>query len=916
MPVMVAVLVACGDPTPTELLASAEGHLRDNDTQAALINIKTALQRDPHSSKARFLLGSTLLRLGDDAGAQTELEKASELLHPDTEVLPALAAAMLANGQARQMTERMAATRLEDPQAQARLDAHLAAAYAALGQLEESQSRVDAALKVEPKNDLARLLQARLVAGRGELDPALGLVKTLLVDSPRYREGWNLQGELLLAGSRDAAAAEAAFRKALEIEPRYLRVHLTLISMALARKDQEAFKQQVLALKKALPRHLETQFFEAQLALMEGDLKTASQLTRVLLPLAPQNVRVLQLAGSVELNQGALAAAEAHLKRALKIQPKLPTARRLLAQVYERTGRPAEAMATLKPLLEVPQPSAATLTAMGEAQLLAGQFAQAEDHFRRATERAPEDRRLQTALSVAQIASGKVDSGLAALETQAAADQGVSANLALISSRIRLKDLDRALTEVDSLQGKLPTGSPLPDHVRGRIMALRGDAAAARSHYEQALKNDPRHFPSVMALTQMDLAGKQHEAAIQRLNTYVKAEPANQRAFALLVDIHRQAGLPPAQILSLLQKAVKDSPSEAAPRLLLVDHLLRASEVKEAMAAAQDANLAIPEHPALLDALGRTQVAAGNLQQAERSLSKSAQMQPSSVEALLKLAAVQLQNKDSAAAVATLRKALAMDPESLPTQRGLMRLAIAENRGTDALLIAQAVQKLAPKAAEGHLLEAEVHASQKKWAQAAAAYRLALEREVSGATAIRLHAALQASGKPADAAAFAARWTKDQPKDAPFQMHLAYIALTAQKFDTAEQHFRAFLLLKPDDPVALNNLAWVLMQQRKPGALAYAEKANRLAPNTVQLMDTLALALAVDGQWPAAIEWQRKALALADEDAAQGLRLRLAKMLQQSGDVKGARRELEILEQLGPTFRAQPEVEFMLKSLG
>ncbi len=79
-------------------------------------------------------------------------------------------------------------------------------------------------------------------------------------------------------------------------------------------------------------------------------------------------------------------------------------------------------------------------------------------------------------------------------------------------------------------------------------------------------------------------------------------------------------------------------------------------------------------------------------------------------------------------------------------------------------------------------------------------------------------------------------------------------------------------------------------------------------------MDTLAAALAAEGQLLKAVDWQRKALAKASEGASPGYRLRLAKMLLQAGDSAKARIELETLKALGDRFPAHEEVTSLLKA--
>ena len=99
----------------------------------------------------------------------------------------------------------------------------------------------------------------------------------------------------------------------------------------------------------------------------------------------------------------------------------------------------------------------------------------------------------------------------------------------------------------------------------------------------------------------------------------------------------------------------------------------------------------------------------------------------------------------------------------------------------------------------------------------------------------------------------------------------------------------------------------------KVGAVAYAEKANQLAPQRPALMDTLAIALLAENQATRALEVQKKALELAPDDAP--MRLNLARIYLKTGDKAQARVELEKLAKLGDKFPDQAEVAALLKSV-
>jgi len=224
---------------------------------------------------------------------------------------------------------------------------------------------------------------------------------------------------------------------------------------------------------------------------------------------------------------------------------------------------------------------------------------------------------------------------------------------------------------------------------------------------------------------------------------------------------------------------------------------------------------------------------------------------------------------------------------------------------------AKAVQARRPKDALGHVLEGELYRAQGNLDLAARTYRATLRKFDRVALAVRTHAILEAAGKSLEADALAEEWIRRHPKDAAMLAYLADRDLAAMRYEPAEERYRSALQRTPDNPLLLNNLAWVSHELKRPGALEYAERAHDLAPDNPAIMDTLGSILAEAGQVERGLELLARA-ADAAPDAYQ-IRLNFAKSLIKTDRKIAARKELEQLARLDEKL---PERQAAVKLLG
>ncbi|MDR3368470.1 XrtA/PEP-CTERM system TPR-repeat protein PrsT [Rhodoferax sp.] len=905
------MLAGCGDK-PEAMISSAKDYLAKNDNKAAAIQIKNALQKNPDMPEARFLLGEALLNSGDPVGAETELRKALALKYPQDPVMPLLANALLAQGQAKKLTDEFGKIALTDKTAEAGFLTSLAMAYAVQGQAEPAQASLTAALTAAPDYAPAKLIQARQKAGQRDFDGALALTEEILAKTPQSYEAWKLKGDLLHYAKNQPAEALAAYRKSVDIKPDFLAGQAAVISLLLQQNNLPDAIAQINQLKKVAPNHPQTKFLQANLAYQQKDMKTARDLMQQVLKVAPNNVQALQLAGAIELELNSPVQAETYLSQALQAAPGLPLARRLLVVTYLRSGQPAKAIDTLKPGLTGDHVDPALYAVAGEVYLQNNDVKNAEAYFAKATQQDPKNARNRTSLALTHMISGQVDSAFGELQNISASDAGITADLALISAHLRRQEFDKALKAIDGLEKKQPD-KPLAANLRGRVLLAKRDVAGARQSFEKALKIDPMFFPAVASLAGLDLADKKPQDAKDRFDAVLAKDPKNSQALLAQAELAAKVGAPKDEVAKLIGNAVSAHPTDVAPRLLLIDFYLRDKNAKQALSTAQDAAATIPDSPELLDALGRTQQASGDLNQAMASYNKLADMQPLSPMPYVRLADVQMAAKDKAGAAASLRKALEIKPDLQQAQKGSIMLDLDAKNVQGALTTAKTMQKQDPKQAIGYVLEGDIYASQKNWDNAAGAYREGLKHATSPELAIKLHSVLMTSNKGAEADKFAVTWQKDNPKDAAFMLYQGDRAIASKDYATAERLYRTVTQLLPNSPIAYNNLAWVSARLNKDGAIALAEKANALAPNQPAFMDTLAMLLSDKGDYAKAVDLQTKVVTLQPQNPM--FKLNLAKIQIKGGKKDLAKAQLDELVKLGDKFGGQKEVAELLKQL-
>lgn len=910
------LLAACQSSSdPAAMVASGKSYLEKGDHAAAVIQFKNALEKQPNSADARFLLASALEAAGNPIAALVEYRKARDSGYAREAVDGRIAALMIDIGDTAGILKEQNDFRAETPEAKAELRAIVGEALLASGDLKKGEAAFAEALALVPTNSRAIVGRARLQAGRGDLAGARKVLDEVIKRDPSSTGARLLRADLAKALG-DRAAALADLDEVVKLRPRHMGARFNVASTLLDSGEREKAEAQLAEMKKVNAGDPRTVFIDALLLFGKGQIQPANDAVQRVLKDLPNFVPALVLGGLLAAQTGGVAQAESLLTRALEGQPRHITARRALAALHLRAGDPKRAQEVLAPALQDAPNNTDLLAVAAEIAIAQGDLARATKLLQQATSKDPKNSAALTRLGELRLRSGDLSAAMQEFERATQANPNdFRGDLAIVAAHMSRRAFDDALKAWPRLEAKQPK-NPLTYDIQGQIFAGKRDIPSARAAFEKAVSLQPTYLAAVNRLAALDVAEGKPDAARKRFEDAAKADPKNPRPLLSLGQLMMGTGAAPADVTSAFERATKADSTSIDARVALIGWLLRSGDPRRAVNVAQEAAAAFPDSRQVQQALASAQLAAGETQQAIANLQKQAATGQASPEVHVLLARAQMVNKNPQAAATALRRAVEARPDAINLRRELALTLVAANEPQRALEEVKRIRAAAPAGAQGAaaaaLVEGDVMAAQKKWTEAAAAYRQSLAANRNGLTVTRLHQALVAGGKADEAAALAASWRKESPKDEALPAYLSERALNARDYAEAQRLLQPLVAQAPRNPIYLNNLAWASANLGDAKAAEYAQRAVKLDPYNPAVLDTHGWVLMKQGNLQAALPPLEQATRLAPNAAE--IRLHYAEVLAKLNRKDDARRELEAIQRL-PASPAREQAATLLKTL-
>lgn len=912
---LVAAAVAIGGgyavsrKSPEDHLAHAKALQAKGDAKGAMIEIKSALQLAPNDPAVRYLLGQAHYTSGDYVSAEKELQKAIELGRDADEARLLLARALIAMNRPERVIEHIQLSDTAPASAQARYLALKAKARFIQGDAAAARESLEEADKRAPGHPEALFAHAQIQQALGDASGALARLEQALAKAPEVAEYWVTKGELLSALGRKAAAL-AAYDKALSLAPLNVPARLAVIQGNIDAGDLGQAETGLKILRAAAPHHLIGMYLEALLDFRRQRYQDAYARLQPVLRGAPDARQARLLAGAVSSVLGKQEEALNHLNQVLQGDPGNALANKLVATTLLRLGQTDKAKAVVDAIdSDADDPGLSMLR--GQVALRSGDYAGARAQLTKAVSQGARDPGVFLDLASSEERLGDTSAMLDALSKAAALDKSsTGADMLLINAHLKDRRYDEAFKVADGLARK-QVSPALPHNVRGVIHSARRDFGQARASFEKALEIDPQFLDAANNLAYLDIQARDFKSARARFEQVLKHAPNDSRAWLALAKI-ATVQRDEAGVREYLEKAKRADTKNVDARQLLVRYWLGKNNTGFALQEAREA-LAATGEPGFHELIGLALAQQGDKPGALEAFERWAHDKPDSAQALTRLGQAQALLGRRKEALRALDRAIALQPEHFAALASKMSILAEDGRPNESIKLAQTLQSRYPNQVIGYIGEADALAARKQWLDAARLYARSARMADSNRLLARAAQTYASAGAAAEAIAVLRQWLETHPKDRAIRRELAMAHEKAGQRREAIEHYRLLLQADPKDLIAGNNLALLLFAEQDPGAVAAAEQAYRLKPDSPHVQDTLGWILVHSGQGPRGIKLIKQAFDAMPESLE--LHWHYAAGLAAMGEPALARFELDRLLSRDKRFPQESEARRLMASL-
>ncbi len=718
------------------------------------------------------------------------------------------------------------------------------------------------------------------------------------------------RGNEYAAENRDEFAL-VEYSRAIQLDPQYGDAHLELAKTYERMNNMRAALPQYVRAADALPDNRDLQIKAGQVLLLSGRFDDARGRAAALLGRNENDVEALLL------HANALAAlrdpegAVAQIEEALEIDPDSSEAFVTLGAVHMQSGQAKEAETAFRRAITLAPSSLEPRLALANFFWSANRLPEAESLLREALAADPQHVLANRMLGVLYLATRRVNEAEAPLKAVADMSGTPSAQIQLADYYASAGRADEAVALLTPLSSQRSTFVDA-DVRLAAIDYEAGRTAEAHERLDGILARVPNNAAVLVTKAQWLMEENRLDESLDRARAAVVADPQSAAAQFALAAIHARRG-EVSEASRAYTEVLRINPRAVPAQVQLSRLSLTTGDRAGAVQYAERAKLAEPSNLDARVALARSLVAAGNLTRAETEVAalveaapdaavvhivrgtllarrndtaaaraafeRSLQLAPGSIDALGGLTFLDLQLKNSAAAVSRLEVEAAKQPANAPLLALLARAHHAAGNPDGAEQALRRAVTADPRFNAGYTMLAEFYRRQGRVDEALAEFQGIVSRDGSAIGARTMVGILLDTQGRRDEAVKAYEATVNSSTNAPIAANnLAFIyAERGQNLDVALQLATTAKQRLPEDPSVDDTLGWIYYRRGQPQqAIPYLQASLKEQPDTPDVLYHLGMAYAGTGDHARARETLERALKLDPNVGGEEARRTLA----------------------------------------
>jgi cellulose synthase operon protein C len=664
----------------------------------------------------------------------------------------------------------------------------------------------------------------------------------------------------------------------VEIQPDNYAAHLDLANLLIAARQFNEAKDHLDILAQKQP-NADFYIARANYYAATSDVTDALADMRKAIDLDPKRSDAFLNLGLLQIHGEQWDAAEASFKQAAKLDPKSIDAQLYLGKFYQTRGR----------------------------------FPEAEQWFKKAIETAPNDPNPRLSLAGLYVAENKPEQAEEFLRQSKKDFPNNSEGYRMLGDYYYHNgDIDKATAEYEVLYRDHDKDAVVKKNYI-QLLILKNRLDEARKLNDENLKAKPDDEDSLVFKGNIEIRSGKASDAVNTLQAVIKNNPDHAVA-------HYQLGLAYDQLgntnraESEWHDAVRLGPGNVEAHRALAGVAIHHSD---AAALAQEASQIIELQPAAPDGYLLRGVAETDRKQfatADEDFHRSLERQPNNPAAYVQLGNLHVAQGQNVEAQKFYQQALDQDPNNTDAMGGVLNVDLLQKQPDKAIATIRAQLDKYPKNLGFHIMLGQLLVEQKKdLAAGEAEFQRASDLDKKNDEArIKLGVVQSQRGAVDQALQTYLEGSKNNPNDVVFYVLAGDIYRSRGQWDLANQQYNKVLAIQPDNPVASNDLAYVMLQQGGNVDIAFglAQKARRQLPDNPNSADTLGWAFYHKKVYSSAIDLFKEAVKKEPANPVFNLHLGLA--YAKNGQLNLGQQQLDHVIKINPN---QPGIDELRQAL-